>query len=396
MILSVIIVNYNVCYFLEQCLCSVLSAGQGYEIEIIVVDNASSDDSREYLPVRFPGVKFIWNETNPGFGIANNQAMAVATGKYFLLLNPDTVLTTGSVKTCLDFFASHADAGAVGMRMYDGNGNYLPESKRGFPDVLTSFYKLSGLISLFPRHRQISRYYLGHLSTEEVQQIDVISGAFMLFPRKVYELVGGFDERFFLYGEDIDLSYRVRKAGFNNYYLPLPGLIHFKGESTPKDLEHTRHFYEAMSLFVGKHFGGKAVMMKWMLNAAIIFRGTMSGFRRMVKFSASADLKRKPAVNHQFTVLGDPIEARELLDAVSGTGAGNFSSGGEDGNARGSDIVYCLGKNYPLEKIISDWQKGIRRSTRNWFHFSGTSSIVGSTDKKSRGEVILLKKPRLA
>lgn len=383
MILSVIIVNYNVCYFLEQCLYSVINAGGGYELDIIVVDNASSDDSRDYLPSKFPGVRFIWNQTNPGFGVANNQAMAIAGGDYFVLLNPDTLLTTTAFQSCIGFFHSHPDAGAVGMRMFDGNGNYLPESKRGFPDVATAFYKLSGLISLFPGHRQIARYYLGHLSADEVQQIDVISGAFMMIPRKVYEQVGGFDERFFLYGEDIDLSFRIKLAGFVNYYLPAPGLIHFKGESTPKDLRHTRHFYEAMSLFVKKHFRGRAVLMKWLLNGAIVFRGTISALRRWMNTPVASGLRPKPVVNHnEFKVVGDPASVGEVdsLETETDSGIGT------------SDTVYCLGETYKVEDIVAGWKKSGPGRGRSWFHFTGTGSIIGSTDKKSRGDVLLLKK----
>ena len=229
--LSVIIVNYNVCYFLEQCLYTVFQALKGIEAEVIVIDNASTDNSRELLPTAFPLVRFIWNTNNPGFGTANNQGLAIAKGESIVLLNPDTLLPAGIFHTCLEFLARHPEAGGLGMRMYDGRGCYLPESKRGWPGALTAFFKLSGLTALFPRNPTIARYYLGHLSPEKIHPVEVLAGAFMVIPKKVYEKVGGFDEQFFMYGEDIDLSYRISLAGFTNYYLPFPGLIHFKGES---------------------------------------------------------------------------------------------------------------------------------------------------------------------
>lgn len=381
--LSVVIVNYNVCYFLEQCLYTLLKAAEGIETEVFVVDNASTDDSRSYLPQRFPGVRFIWNEDNAGFGKANNQALSLTKGDYILLLNPDTLLPETVLQDCLAFFGRHAGAGAVGMRMFDGSGKYLPESKRGLPGIATAFYKLSGLIRLFPTHPVIARYYLGHLSPEKVQEIDVLAGAFMMIPRKVYETTGGFDEQFFMYGEDIDLSYRIRQAGFTNYYLPEPGIIHFKGESTTKDLVYTRYFYEAMQLFVRKHHKGQSFYWKWVLEAAIVARGALSAMRRLVP--------RKPVVENKlrhWQITGDAGAAAELRELTGANEAFTGSHAWENGV---TDTVYALGDTYGMHAVLESWKK-MPPTGRVWFHGKGTAAIIGSSDRKSNGEVIVLKK----
>ncbi|KYP15785.1 glycosyltransferase family 2 protein, partial [Flavihumibacter sp. CACIAM 22H1] len=281
MLLSVVIVNYNVCFFLQACLYSLRAALQHLDHEIIVVDNASTDNSRAYLPSRFPEVRFIWNETNLGFSKANNLGAATAAGEYLLILNPDTILPENCISTALDFIQSHPDAGAVGMRMYDGRFRFLPESKRGFPSLLTAFYKLSGLIHVFPRNKQVAHYYLGHRSPDIVQQVEVLAGACMLLPRQLYLEVGGFDERYFMYGEDIDLSYSITQAGYKNYYLPHPGIIHFKGESTVRSAANARHFYEAMLSFRHK-YGKKAT---WFSRFLVEFAIGVRTLREKLKIS---------------------------------------------------------------------------------------------------------------
>lgn len=258
--LSVIIVNYNVKYFLEQCLHAVIKAAKGLEAEIFVVDNNSTDDSRAYLTPAFPSVHFIWNEHNAGFAKANNQAIALAKGEYILFLNPDTIVPEDAFTNSIAFLRSHRDAGALGIRMIDGTGRFLKESKRAFPSPLTSLYKLIGLAKLFPRSRYFAKYYLGHLSQQENHEVDVLAGAYMMIPAAVLRKTGHFDELFFMYGEDVDLSYRIQKAGYRNYYFSESTIIHFKGESTKKgSLNYVRLFYKAMSLFVKKHYKGSRV-----------------------------------------------------------------------------------------------------------------------------------------
>ena len=254
--LSVIIVNYNVKHLLEQCLHSVLKAALDLDVEVWVVDNASTDDSKNYLSPKFPEVKFVWNEANVGFSKANNQALSDTSGEYILFLNPDTVLPEDTFKKCISFFETHENCGALGVRMVDGSGRYLKESKRGFPSPWVSLCKMLQLHRLFPQSARFAKYYEGHLPEMQSNRVDILSGAFMMLSRKALHEVKGFDERFFMYGEDIDLSYRIQQAGFLNYYLPEITIVHYKGKSTtPKSAFHINHFYGAMELFAQKHFG---------------------------------------------------------------------------------------------------------------------------------------------
>jgi GT2 family glycosyltransferase len=214
--LSIIIVNYNVKFFLEQCLHTVLKAVSKIEAEIWVVDNNSSDGSLSYLKPRFPSIHFIENQKNVGFGAANNQALSLCSGEYILFLNPDTLLPEDCLIKCLQFIRTLPKAGALGIRMLDGSGHFLPESKRAFPSPITAFCKLVGLSALFPQSAFFNHYSLGNLSEHENHQVDVLAGAFMLVKKSVLEKAGAFDQRFFMYGEDIDLSYQIQQAGFFN------------------------------------------------------------------------------------------------------------------------------------------------------------------------------------
>ncbi|GAB2674639.1 hypothetical protein GCM10027036_30260 [Flavihumibacter cheonanensis] len=325
---SVVIVNYNVCYFLELCLHSLQLAMANLEAEIIVVDNASTDESRQYLPLRFPAVQFIWNDTNLGFSKANNIGVAAARGKYVLILNPDTLVPGNCLTAALEFFATHPDAGALGMRMYDGHFRFLPESKRGFPTLATAFFKLSGLIHLFPKHRLISSYYLGHLSADYIQEVEVLAGAFMFIPREIYLRVGGFDERYFMYGEDIDLSYSIASAGYRTYYLPEPGIIHFKGESTLRTAANARHFYEAMLLFRQKYGNRVSFLSRALAEAAIAARTLRDKVRSKKSIRPEKEFPSRAAyrICRELSaynpdqpclfVLGDGIRLEELFTAL--------------------------------------------------------------------------------
>lgn len=206
--LSIVIVNYRVPYFLEQCLLSVRKSAQGIDTEVWVVDNNSGDGSVEYLQCRFPEVHFVANEENVGFSRANNQAIRLSKGQYVLLLNPDTLIGESTLRTVVDFMDSKPNAGGLGVKMLNGHGRFLPESKRGFPSPWVSFCKLSGLNRLFPHSSRFNRYHLSYLSRDEEHKVEVLSGAFMLMRREALDKVGLLDERFFMYGEDIDLSYQ--------------------------------------------------------------------------------------------------------------------------------------------------------------------------------------------
>ncbi|MFN0083641.1 MAG: glycosyltransferase family 2 protein, partial [Ferruginibacter sp.] len=273
--LSVIIVNYNVKYFLEHCLLSVIKACSEIDAEIFVVDNDSSDGSEEYLAPKFPSVRFYWNKTNLGFGKANNSVLKDAKGDYILFLNPDTIVPEDCFTKCISFFQSHQDCGALGVRMIDGSGDFLKESKRCLPTPLAGLFKMIGLTNIFPGSSFFANYYAGHLLEHENSKVEVLAGAFMMLSRKILEITKGFDEAFFMYGEDIDLSYRITKAGLSNYYLGETTMIHFKGESTQKrNRAYTKHFYGAMKLFVNKHYSNKALLktcMTYLITCATFF-----------------------------------------------------------------------------------------------------------------------------
>lgn len=253
-VLSIILVNYKVPHFLEQCLLSVQAASVGIDTEVIVVDNASGDGSIEYLSPRFPSVRFLEATENLGFAKACNWGFRESRAPIILFLNPDTLLAEDTLHRSIEFLESKPQAGAVGIRMIDGSGNFLRESKRAFPHPATAFYKMIGLTALFPRSPRFARYYLGHLSARENHPIDVVAGAYFLVKRSVLEQVGTFDEQFFMYGEDIDLSYRIQQAGYINYYFSGSTILHFKGESTKKQsFRYVNLFYGAMRQFVQKH-----------------------------------------------------------------------------------------------------------------------------------------------
>jgi GT2 family glycosyltransferase len=272
-------------YFLEQCLYSVIKACEKVNAEIWVVDNHSTDGSRGYLTPVFPGVQFIWNQENIGFAKANNQALAKSKGEYILFLNPDTIVPEDCFEKCLAFFASHPGAGALGVKMIDGAGNFLRESKRAFPSPLTSLYKLSGLTKLFPHSKTFARYHLGNLSADENHEVDVLAGAFMMIPAAILQRVGSFDETFFMYGEDVDLSYRIQKGGYKNYYFSQTTIIHFKGESTKKgSLNYVRMFYSAMSVFVKKHYSGsRAGIFNLLIQTGIFLRATLAAGAKFIQ-----------------------------------------------------------------------------------------------------------------
>lgn len=280
--LSIIIVNYNVKYFLAQALVAAQKAANGMEYEIIVVDNNSTDDSIAYLKPLFKEVIFIENKSNPGFGVANNQAAAIAKGKYLLILNPDTILTEQTLTDSLNQFERERLTGAIGVKMLTAKGAFLPESKRGFPSPWVSFCKTFGLNALFPQTTLFGGYHLQYLSPDLVHQVEVLAGAYMMIPTELYRRIGGFDEQFFMYGEDIDLSYRITQEGYHNYYLPTP-IIHFKGESTKTEsLHYVKVFYEAMEIFYHKHYRLDAYWMQLLVQIGIGARATIATLRRIL------------------------------------------------------------------------------------------------------------------
>ena len=262
-----------------------MKAIQNIESEVFVVDNNSSDGSKDFFKNRFNGVKFIWNKENIGFSKANNRAVKHAAGKYILFLNPDTLVPEDCFEKCISFFETHPEAGALGIKMLDGSGNFLKESKRSFPSPLTSFYKLSGLAKLFPYSKIFSKYYLGNIDEKQNHEVDVLAGAFMMIPKKIIDSIGSFDEDFFMYGEDIDLSYRIREAGYKNLYFADSSILHFKGESTKRGgLNYVKLFYKAMSIFARKHYGNRAVVFNLLIQIGILLRAFLSAVKRFIKW----------------------------------------------------------------------------------------------------------------
>ena len=328
--LSVVIVSYNVCYFLEQALLSVRAAAArlGAPVEVFVVDNHSQDDSVGMVRARFPEVILIENQDNPGFAKANNQALRQATGQYRLLLNPDTLVAEDALRTCCEFMDAHPRGGGLGVRMLDGQGRFLPESKRGLPTPAVAFYKISGLAGLFPRSRTFGRYHLGFLSEDEAHEVDVLSGAFMLLRAEALAQVGLLDEDYFMYGEDIDLSYRLLRGGWQNWYFPGARILHYKGESTRRtSVNYVLVFYRAMVIFARKHFApGRARAFSLLLNAAIWARAGLALLQRgataaapvlldgALIFGGLAALKVYWEHNHKF--VRQPYPPQYLLVAV--------------------------------------------------------------------------------
>jgi GT2 family glycosyltransferase len=272
--LSIIIVNYNVRHFLEQCLHSVLHACQGISCEVFVVDNNSVDGSVEMVRDKFPSVRLIPNKENLGFSKANNQAIKIAAGEFILLLNPDTLLESDTLAKTVGFMEDTPLAGALGVKMLDGKGKFLPESKRGLPTPDVAFYKIFGLSKIFPKSKLFGRYHLGYLDNDEIHEVDILSGAYMLLRKEALDKTGYLDETFFMYGEDIDLSYRIIKAGYKNYYYPKTRIIHYKGESTKKSsVNYVFTFYNAMIIFARKHFSSKnAKTISLLIHLAIYLR----------------------------------------------------------------------------------------------------------------------------
>lgn len=397
--LSIIIVNYNVRFFLEQCLHSVSKAIQGLDAEVWVVDNASTDGSLDYLKPLFPGVHFLANAENTGYAVANNQALTHCKGRYIVFLNPDTLVAEDCFKLCLDFIRAKPSAGAMGIRMLDGSGKFLPESKRAFPSPVSALYKLIGLSAIFTRSPIFNRYSLGHLNQHQDHEVDVLAGAFMLFPKTVLDHVGGFDQRFFMYGEDIDLSYRVQKAGFKNYYFAGSSIIHFKGESTRKgSLNYVLLFYNAMRLFVQKNYrGGAAGVFAFFIQLAILIRGAFSIMHRLILAPLNQLLGKQQIIEPKQIIIvaeqGQDLNAREILN---NTGLGKINTLTylpEDrqylkNKAAEQVILFAEGGSLGWKQIIELTEALADHGAEYWFHAGGSGSIIGSDSKETSGRAV--------
>lgn len=386
--------------------------------EVWVVDNASKDNSIVYLQPMFPRVKFIANVENAGFAKANNQVLFQCRGKYVLFLNPDTLLAEDSLTKCIAFMEENKEAGALGIRMIDGSGTFLPESKRSFPSPLTSFYKLAGLSALFPASKTFSRYSLAYLDQYKNHEVDVLSGAFMLAKKNTLVELKGFDEDFFMYGEDIDLSYRIQKSRFKNYYFSESTIIHFKGESSHKgSLKYVKMFYQAMSIFVYKHYAGSSKqILTFFVRKAIWIRAGVSAIirvglkARLLLGAFNIVPKRKQGKDkskkQQLTIIaGSEEEYDEVKTLLANAGFQEGITGRASTNANKENAVCTVTdlpffvQNTTVKEIIFCWGElsygGIIELLQHLpkkvpirFHAKGTKSIVGSDSKDTNGVCI--------
>jgi GT2 family glycosyltransferase len=303
--LSVIILNYNVRYFLEQCVLSVQSALETIEGEIIVVDNNSQDGSCAMMKQRFSDIQLIENKENIGFPKGNNLGVAAAKGEYICILNPDTLVAEDTFAKVLAFAQQKVDLGIVGVKLIDGTSNFLPESKRGIPTPWTAFTKITGLYQLFPKSRIFGKYYAEHLSENETGKTEILVGAFMLMKRELYNDIGGFDENCFMYSDDIDLSYLALKKGKSNYYFHETSVIHYKGESTVKDGMYMKRFQEAMHFFYKKHFK-VSILFSVFMEIGIVF------FSLVKMFQGKTKPKLLP---NQYILISDNDTLRKKIEA---------------------------------------------------------------------------------
>jgi len=293
--LSVIIVNYNVREFTEQCLRSLFADLDDRPFEIFVVDNASTDGSVEYLRSSFPQITLIANEVNVGFGAANNQALKRSNGKYLLVLNPDTIVQKNSLKALIQVLEQNPKVGAVGPKLVDQNGRFDKTSKRGLPTPWVAFSRLSGLARLFPKSKIFGKYDLLYLDPDITHEVDVLQGACMMVRCEVYDQIGGFDEAFFMYGEDIDWCHRILQAGWKIIYSPTAIITHFRGESTRRSsIDRDKAFYGAMRIYAHKHFTGRySILTLTMVDLGITFALLMARIRSKLTSSS-----RKPIISN--------------------------------------------------------------------------------------------------
>ena len=382
--LSVVIVNYNVRYFLEQCILSVQAATENLNIEIIVVDNNSTDGSCKMLQDKFTDVILIQNKINTGFSKANNQGVEIAKSENVLILNPDTVVAEDTLVKILDFAKEKQNLGVLGVKLVDGSGKFLPESKRGIPTPQVSFNKLFGI-----SNKRTGKYYASHLNENETGVVDILVGAFMFMKRAVYNQVKGFDEDYFMYGEDIDLSYKILNKGYQNYYYAETKVIHYKGESTKKDVKYLRYFYEAMKIFYRKHFKLNRIY-DFLMSFGIEFWFLMKYFK-FIQFK-----ERKHPV---FNVLY--LGADELIMSYLNKNYLLINKGLMDEytqiksliKANQIDTVVFDNALMSNKKIIEHFEALKNEGVVFKIHPRKTNFLIGSTCSVNRGQIELINKP---
>ena len=369
--LSVIILNYNVRYFLEQCILSVQKALEGIDSEIIVVDNASSDDSCDMMKTKFPHLKLIENATNLGFPKGNNIGVAQAKGEYICILNPDTIVAEDTFKKLLAK-SCQPSAGITGCKLIDGTGNFLPESKRGVPTPWVAFSKIFGLYKI---SNYFGKYYAQHLSENQSGKVDILVGAFMMMKRELYLKVGGFDENCFMYSDDIDLSYLVLKTGKSNYYFHETSVIHYKGESTVRDGTYLKRFREAMQFFYKKHFKKSSFFDVMMLFGTFIF-----------SFLKKIQQKNKLRIIDEYVVFSkSALDLKLSKKATYLTDLNQF----KHQRQKNIEIIFDISA-FSFTEIITFMENNRNHNLSFKNYISSSNYLIGSNNSNDRGQIILL------
>ncbi|WP_291119787.1 glycosyltransferase family 2 protein [Flavobacterium sp. UBA6135] len=387
--LSVIILNYNVRYFLEQCVLSVQAALQHIDGEIIVIDNNSSDDSCQMMKTRFPHIKLIENNDNTGFPKGNNIGAAEAKGEYICILNPDTVVAEDTFTKILNsqLQTPNSKLGILGCKLIDGTGNFLPESKRGIPTPWVAFTKIFGLYKIFPKVQLFNQYYAEHLTENQSGKVDILVGAFMLMKRDLYNEVGGFDENCFMYSDDIDLSYMVLKKEKWNYYFAETTVIHYKGESTVKDGTYMKRFQEAMDYFYAKHFKKSSFFS--------VFMKVGSFFFAFLKKNKARVSNRKI---DNYILISENELLKEELEKLLGKNVKRLSSSFKNElpsllKGINSNIEIIFDQNdLTFSSIISAME--LYKNEKVTFKIIPNQSdfMIGSNSSNDRGEVVMIEK----
>ncbi len=371
-------------------------------MEIIVVDNNSSDGSKEFFKDKFQQVQFFWQAENAGFGKANNFALLKAKGDFILFLNPDTILEETTIEKSLQFYSNHANAGGLGVKMIDGSGNFLKESKRMLPDFSTSFFKMLGFSNLFPGSKIFDRYYAGYVKENETSEIDILAGAYFMLPMAIATQLAGFDPDFFMYGEDVDLSYRIQKSGFENYYYPEITLLHFKGESTQKKSSfYVKHFYGAMQLFIDKHFRDRLTrpLIKLSIRQAAYFANLkialsklgqqpdikISGYQ-VILVGGKEEISFLKANWPSTQLLASPTNEIEVVE--NDNAAILFNKIKNKLSENRNTIIFAEGV---LSNAVSfSLMQQLKFETRFLFHQRNSLSLIGSSSKNNQGLTIPL------
>ncbi len=379
--LSVIILNYNVRFFLEQCVLSVQKALSTIDGEIIIIDNNSSDDSCVMIKALFPNIKLIENKENLGFPKGNNIGVAQAQGEYICILNPDTVVAEDTFSKILNFVTQSAvevqsNIGIIGCKLIDGTGNFLPESKRGVPSPWVAFTKIFGLYKLFPKSSCFNQYYAQHVFENQSGKVDILVGAFMVMKRDLYTEIGGFDENCFMYSDDIDLSYMVLQKGKFNYYFHETSVIHYKGESTVRDEKYLKRFQEAMQFFYKKHFQKSFVFDFFMKMGAFVFS--------LIKKNQSKTVQREI---HEYIVFSKNSLQLNLNKKV--TNLNDFSQF-KNNIQLNIEIIFDT-NSFSFKEIIEFMNCNKTKNLTFKNYISKSNFIIGSNNSIDRGEIIQLK-----